>query len=185
MPQWCHQLRSKGAKDLRHRPWSVHWVRGILWWADLWQGLPHRLYHQGRGSGGVWGGADGEVSADLGEVIAIMKKLGLCVLVGLGLSPCAGGMTTGGSPNNSVKQTVVTQYPVEAALLNIYTKPRSEKLINIDDSHFITETEVKWYLCHCYKINPKGDILASKLSIEYSSTRENSNDTKTFNFISE
>ena len=72
-----------------------------------------------------------------------MKKLGLCVLVGLGLSPCAGGMTTGGSPNNSVKQTVVTQYPVEAALLNIYTKPRSEKLINIDDSHFITETEVK------------------------------------------
>ena len=66
-----------------------------------------------------------------------MKKLGLYVLVGLGLSACAGGMTTGGSLNNKgVKQNVVTQYPVETALLNIYTRPRSEKLYGDGNSQF-------------------------------------------------
>lgn len=62
-----------------------------------------------------------------------MKKLGLYLLVGLGLSACAGGMTTGGSINNNVKQNVVTQYPVETALLNIYTKPRSVTLYDEAD----------------------------------------------------
>ena len=60
-----------------------------------------------------------------------MKKLGLCVAVGLSLSACAGGMnggtTTGNQNNNS--NNIVTQYPVETAMLNIYTKARSQSLV--------------------------------------------------------
>ena len=62
-----------------------------------------------------------------------MKTLGLCIVAGLGLSACAsgigGGMTVNTNPNN-----VVTQYPVETAMLNIYTKQRSEKLVAIVDN---------------------------------------------------
>ena len=56
-----------------------------------------------------------------------MKTLGLCTLAALSLSACATGMnggTTGNTQNN-----VVTQYPIEATLLNIYTKARSESLV--------------------------------------------------------
>ncbi|WP_296237130.1 hypothetical protein [Psychrobacter sp. UBA5136] len=60
-----------------------------------------------------------------------MKKLGLIVAVSVGLSACASGMnggtTTGNSNNHS--NNIVTQYPVEAAMLNIYTKARSQKLV--------------------------------------------------------
>ena len=60
-----------------------------------------------------------------------MKKLGLLVAVSVGLSACAGGMnggTTGGNSNNN-SNNIVTQYPVEAAMLNIYTKARSQSLV--------------------------------------------------------
>ena len=54
-----------------------------------------------------------------------MKTLGLCIAAGLGLSACASGGTMGNTnPNN-----VVTEYPVETAMLNIYTKQRSENLV--------------------------------------------------------
>lgn len=53
-----------------------------------------------------------------------MKRLGLCGAVALSLSACAGGMN-GGTTGN----TVVTQYPVETAMLNIYTKARSQSLV--------------------------------------------------------
>lgn len=60
-----------------------------------------------------------------------MKKLGLIVAVSVGLSACASGMnggtTTGNS--NSHSNNIVTQYPVEAAMLNIYTKARSQNLV--------------------------------------------------------
>lgn len=54
-----------------------------------------------------------------------MKTLGLCILAGLGLSACASGMNGGTTNSNNV----VTQYPVETALINIYTKARSESLV--------------------------------------------------------
>ena len=60
-----------------------------------------------------------------------MKKLGLLVAVSVGLSACAGGMnggTTAGNSNNH-SNNIVTQYPVEAAMLNIYTKARSQSLV--------------------------------------------------------
>lgn len=57
-----------------------------------------------------------------------MKTLGLCVAAGLSLSACATGMN-GGTTDNTNQNNVVTQYPVEAAMLNIYTKERSQKLV--------------------------------------------------------
>ena len=57
-----------------------------------------------------------------------MKKLGLCAAVALSLSACAGGMT-GGTIGTGNQNTIVTQYPVEAAMLNIYTKARSQSLV--------------------------------------------------------
>lgn len=59
-----------------------------------------------------------------------MKTLGLCVLTGLGLSACAGGMN-GGALGNTNQNNIVTQYPIETAMLNIYTKQRSEKLVAV------------------------------------------------------
>jgi hypothetical protein len=59
-----------------------------------------------------------------------MKTLGLCMVAGLGLSACATGMN-GGTTGNTNPNNMVTQYPVETAMLNIYTKARSEKLVAI------------------------------------------------------
>ena len=56
-----------------------------------------------------------------------MKKLGLLVAVSVGLSACAGGINGGTTADNS--NNIVTQYPVEAAMLNIYTKARSQSLV--------------------------------------------------------
>ena len=57
-----------------------------------------------------------------------MKVLGLCIAAGLGLSACASGMS-GGTAGTTNQNNIVTQYPIEAAILNIYTKQRSDKLI--------------------------------------------------------
>ena len=57
-----------------------------------------------------------------------MKKLALCGVVALSLSACAGGMN-GGTTGTGNQNTIVTQYPVEAAMLNIYTKARSHSLV--------------------------------------------------------
>lgn len=54
-----------------------------------------------------------------------MKTLGLCIAAGLGLSACASGGTVGNTNANNV----VTEYPIETAMLNIYTKQRSENLV--------------------------------------------------------
>lgn len=60
-----------------------------------------------------------------------MRILGLCLLTGLSLSACvtinAPTDNTGSTSNN-----MTTQYPVEKALLNIYTQPRSETLYAVD-----------------------------------------------------
>jgi len=57
-----------------------------------------------------------------------MKKLGLCIAIGLSLSACA-SMNNGTAAGNT--GNVVTEYPVEAAMLNIYTKERSQKLMAV------------------------------------------------------
>lgn len=62
-----------------------------------------------------------------------MKTLGLCIAAGLSLSACVTintPMDNTGNDNNSAENTV-TQYPVETAMLNIYTKQRSEQLVAV------------------------------------------------------
>ncbi|MBI0427545.1 hypothetical protein [Psychrobacter sp. NG27] len=59
-----------------------------------------------------------------------MKNLALGVVAGLGLSACASGIS-GGTMVNTNPNNIMTQYPVETAMLNIYTKQRSEKLVAI------------------------------------------------------
>ena len=59
-----------------------------------------------------------------------MKTLGLCIAAGLGLSACASGIS-GGTMVDANPNNIVTQYPIETAMLNIYTKQRSEKLVAI------------------------------------------------------
>ena len=61
-----------------------------------------------------------------------MKKLALLIVVGLSLIACTTGMNTGIKSNNG-SQTV-TKFPVETALLNIYTKARTDTLIEANDN---------------------------------------------------
>lgn len=79
-----------------------------------------------------------------------MKKLGLCLAVTLGLSACAtmdNGTATPNNPNtpnNSVKN-----YSIEAAMLNIYAKERSQKLLaTVDGQNIVSDI----------KVTPKGKM---------------------------
>lgn len=58
-----------------------------------------------------------------------MKIIVLCLLASLALSACTTAMNTG-IKSNSSNQTV-TEFPVETAMNNIYTKTRSEKLSTV------------------------------------------------------
>lgn len=61
-----------------------------------------------------------------------MKTLGLFILAALSLSACTTDMSNDAIVNKHVQtHEVVTQYPVEAAILNIYTKARSQALLSV------------------------------------------------------
>ena len=61
-----------------------------------------------------------------------MKTLGLCVALELGLSASACGMHNGtASAKTNQNNEVVIDYPVETAMLNIYTKERSQELVSV------------------------------------------------------
>ena len=71
-----------------------------------------------------------------------MKALGVCVAAGLLLSACASGIS-GGMTINTNSNKIVTQYPVETALLNIYTKAYSDRLYTlIDDQLVVVDTQI-------------------------------------------
>lgn len=74
-----------------------------------------------------------------------MKKLGLAMAVALSLSACVSMNNGSVNPNNP--NAVVTQYPVETAMLNIYTKARSQVLTSTIDGQKVT-AEVR--------VTPKG-----------------------------
>ena len=88
-----------------------------------------------------------------------MKKLGLLVAVSVGLSACAGGMnggTTAGNSNNN-SNNIVTQYPVEAAMLNIYTKARSQSLVaNVGNQTASADI----------KVTPKGSMVFNNKQVQ-------------------
>ena len=87
-----------------------------------------------------------------------MKKLGLIIAVSIGLSACASGMNgmNGGTmPGNS--NNIVTQYPVEAAMLNIYTKARSQSLVaNVGNQTASADI----------KVTPKGSMVFNNKQVQ-------------------
>ena len=83
-----------------------------------------------------------------------MKKLGIILATGLGLSACAGGMN-GGSTGNS--NSMVTNYPIETALLNIYTKARSDTLTAVIGNQ-TASAEIK--------VTPKGNMVFNNKSVQ-------------------
>ena len=61
-----------------------------------------------------------------------MKALGLCAALGLGLSASACGMNSGtASAKTNQNNEVLTDYPIETAMLNIYTKERNQELVSV------------------------------------------------------
>lgn len=61
-----------------------------------------------------------------------MESLGLCILAVLILGACATGVSNNAvldKPDQTHK--VVTQYPIETAMLNIYTKEGSQELVSV------------------------------------------------------
>lgn len=63
--------------------------------------------------------------------VIYMKNLTLLIVAGLSLSACTTVMNTEVKSNNS--HQTVTEFPVETALLNIYTKARTDTLIKAND----------------------------------------------------
>lgn len=85
-----------------------------------------------------------------------MKNLALGVLAGLGLSACASGISSGTTVNTN-PNNIVTQYPIETAMLNIYTKQRSEKLVAIVGNQSASAD---------IQITPKGSIQFNNKAVQ-------------------
>ncbi len=79
-----------------------------------------------------------------------MKNLGLGVVAGLGLSLSACVTVNGVPTGNTGNSNVVTQYPVETAIMNIYTRERSQTLAARIDNKNITAD---------ITVTPKGPML--------------------------
>lgn len=67
-----------------------------------------------------------------------MKKLALFMVLGMGLSACANGISGGSSIGNGGQNSMVTDYAVEAAMINIYTKSRNQRLMAVVDNQNLT-----------------------------------------------
>ncbi|WP_352338800.1 hypothetical protein [Psychrobacter sp. 16-MNA-CIBAN-0192] len=83
-----------------------------------------------------------------------MKKLGIILVTGLGLSACASGMHGGTTESGN---NIVTHYPVETALLNIYTKARSTTLTAVVDNQIASAD---------LKVTPKGNMVFNNKSVQ-------------------
>ena len=84
-----------------------------------------------------------------------MKALGLCILAVLSLIACATGV------NNSVvlntPNKVVTQYPVETAILNVYTRAYSDQLYTLVDEQLV--------VIHT-KVTPEGAMVFNNKQVQ-------------------
>lgn len=85
-----------------------------------------------------------------------MKTLGLCIVAGLGLSACASGMNSG-TTGNTNQNNMVTQYPIEATMLNIYTKERSQKLVAMVGNQSVSAD---------IQVTPKGTMRFNNKSVQ-------------------
>ena len=87
-----------------------------------------------------------------------MKTLGLCMLAVLSLSACATGMNNK-AVLNKPDQThkVVTQYPVETAMLNVYTRTYSDQLYTLVDEQLVVINT---------KVTPKGAMVFNNQQVQ-------------------
>lgn len=84
-----------------------------------------------------------------------MKNLGLGIIAGLGLSACV--TINGASMGTTDNKQQVTEYPVEATMLNIYTKARSAKLMAMVNGQTVSAD---------IKVTPKGAMLFNGKSVQ-------------------
>lgn len=67
-----------------------------------------------------------------------MKALGLCILAALSLSACTTDVSNNAIVNKPLQiHKVVTQYPVETAILNVYTRAYSDQLYTLVDEQLV------------------------------------------------
>ena len=90
-----------------------------------------------------------------------MQKLGCYIALGLSVSACAGingGTSAGnGNQNGSNNPNMITQYPIETAMLNIYTKARSQGLVAVvDNQNIVAEITV----------TPKGSMIFNNKQVQ-------------------
>ena len=77
-----------------------------------------------------------------------MQTLGLCILTALSLSTCATSMNNKAVLNKSDQtHKVVIHYPVETAMLNVYTRVYSDQLYTLIDEELVVINT---------KVTPKG-----------------------------
>lgn len=81
-----------------------------------------------------------------------MKILGLSLLAGLGLSLSA-CVTVNAPMGTSDNNGVITKYPIETVMLNIYTRERYETLYSLDEADLERQ-----YKIIVIKVTPKGVI---------------------------
>lgn len=84
-----------------------------------------------------------------------MKTLGLCMLAVLSLSACATGV------NNSVVMNmpnkIITHYPIETAMLNVYTRAYSDQLYTLIDEDLVVVNT---------KVTPKGAMVFNNKRVQ-------------------
>lgn len=88
-----------------------------------------------------------------------MKKIICYTALGLSLSACAGGVTggTAGQMPQIPSNNVVTDYPIETAMLNIYTKARQQTLVGVIDGQSLGAN---------ITVTPKGSLIFNNKSVQ-------------------
>lgn len=90
-----------------------------------------------------------------------MRNLALLIATGLSLSACTTAMNTGITSNSNSGSQAVSEFPVETALLNIYTKARTDTLIEANDNQN-TVLEIK--------VVPKGKMTFNNQQLQGAET---------------
>ena len=87
-----------------------------------------------------------------------MKALGLCILAALSLSACTTDVSNNAVVNKPLQiHKVVTQYPVETAILNVYTRAYSDQLYTLVDEQLVVINT---------KVTPKGAMVFNNKQVQ-------------------
>ena len=87
-----------------------------------------------------------------------MKALELCILAALSLSACTTDVSNNAIVNKPLQiHKVVTQYPVETAILNVYTRAYSDQLYTLVDEQLVVINT---------KVTPKGAMVFNNKQVQ-------------------